>query len=331
MSEVLSQSQIDALLMGITSGQVNVEEVEEQSREAKKIKPYDFRSPKRFTKEQLKTLSSIYENYSRILASYFTSLLRFFAQLEVVSIEEQRYHEFNNALPDAVLIASGEVSDTSDTGSDSVFLLELPRNLSFLLIDRLMGGGGEFSDIDRDYTEIELALLGNIFSKMVPLMSDAWVNHYEIETRFDQIETNARLVQSIAPDEIVLIVVMDLVIRNINSTLTLCIPAVFLESIMKQLTTRTWNKIKRTDTVQSESRKELIMTSLKESALELRGVLGHAQVTTKDILELKVGDVLKLPKSVDAMIDVNVGETTWFKGNLGTKKMKKAIRIERVL
>ena len=63
MAEQLSQSQIDALLKRMNSGEMDVQEP------TRKIREYDFRSPKKFTKEQLKALDSLHETFSRMVAS----------------------------------------------------------------------------------------------------------------------------------------------------------------------------------------------------------------------------------------------------------------------
>ena len=99
MAEILTQNQIDALLKGIDSGQVEM-----SSDNKPKVKEYDFRAPTKFTKEQLNTLSNLHETLGRLLSSYFLGLLRMSCEMEVISIEEQRYYEFNNALPDLSLI-----------------------------------------------------------------------------------------------------------------------------------------------------------------------------------------------------------------------------------
>ena len=92
MAGVLSQNQIDKLLSGLQSNKDDGDSKPLREEESK-VKVYDFRSPKKFTKEQLKTLESLYENFARILSSYFTSLLRIFCEIEVVQIEEQRFFE----------------------------------------------------------------------------------------------------------------------------------------------------------------------------------------------------------------------------------------------
>ena len=105
MADVLSQSQIDELLNSFSSqGTKAFDEIEEHANN-KKIKNYDFKMPKKFTKEQLKIIDGIFENYGRILSSYLTGLMRTYCKVEVLQIEEQRYYEFNNALPDYVMMS----------------------------------------------------------------------------------------------------------------------------------------------------------------------------------------------------------------------------------
>ena len=138
MAEALTQSQIDELLSRMRSGDSQAQ-VEQED----KVKEYDFSSPKKFTKDQLKSLTSLYENYARFLSSYFTSVLRSACEVTISQIEEQRYYEFNNALPDNALIGMIGFAPQSSPADENTMMLELPTSFGFLLIDRLMGGSGE--------------------------------------------------------------------------------------------------------------------------------------------------------------------------------------------
>ena len=66
MAEILSQSQIDALLNSLQGNSEPIEEIEKKESETK-YRKYDFYSPKKFTKDKLKILKSIFDNYSRRL------------------------------------------------------------------------------------------------------------------------------------------------------------------------------------------------------------------------------------------------------------------------
>ena len=97
MAEILSQSEIDELLNALQSGEFNVTDIQKETEE-KKVRVYDFRRPHKFAKDQLRTMEVIYENYSRLMASYLSGVLRSFCQVEVISVEPQTYYEFINSL-----------------------------------------------------------------------------------------------------------------------------------------------------------------------------------------------------------------------------------------
>ena len=96
MPEVLSQSQIDALLNSMNSGGAGQAPAEEEPQE-KKYRKYDFSSPRKFTKDRLKMLNSIFDNYSRVLTTRINGLVHATCEISVESVEEQRYFEFSNA------------------------------------------------------------------------------------------------------------------------------------------------------------------------------------------------------------------------------------------
>ena len=76
MGEVLSQNEIDNLLKALNSGEIDVEEMKEQSSEIQ-VKNYDFKRPAKFSKEHLRTLELIFEHYgvySRICQTYLYQL-----------------------------------------------------------------------------------------------------------------------------------------------------------------------------------------------------------------------------------------------------------------
>ncbi len=327
--EVLSQSQIDDLLNSLTSGTITTEEIQEES--GRKVKEYDFRTPKRFTKEQLKIVSSVYENYSRLLSSYLTSMLRLFVEVECVHIEEQRYSEFNNALPDSVMTGIGEIRFTGSNDDNNTIIMDFAKPITFAIIERLLGGTGDGLDVDREFTEIELSLMENVFKGAFPQMSDSWFNYFELDSLYRKIETNSRLMQVIAADETVVIIILDVTIKDLQGTISICVPAVCLEEILKKIDSQHMRNLRRINSAGDKERRELVMRYLQESELELRCIVGHTEVSLGDVLYLSIGDVLQLGKPVTALVDLNVGESCWFHGNVGIQRGKKAIQIKEVL
>jgi flagellar motor switch protein FliM len=328
--EVLSQSQIDDLLNSLTSGAVDIEEAQEDFTQ-KKVKEYDFRSPKRFTKEQLKIVSSVYENYSRLISSYLTAMLRLYVNVECIAIEEQRYSEFNNALPDSVMSALGELRFTGSNEENNTIIMDISKPIAFAIIERLLGGSGDGLEVDRDFTEIENSLMENVFKGAFPQMSDSWSNYFEVDSLYRKLETNSRLIQAISADETVIIVMFDVSMKEIAGSISICIPAVCLEEVLKKIDSQYARNLRRINSAGDKERRELVMEYLSESDLEVRCVIGRTQVTLGDVMYLSPGDVLQLDKPVGSLVDLSVGESPWFHGKIGVQRNKKAFQVVKVL
>jgi len=330
MAEILSQSQIDELLNNLNSGEVDIKEMESQSKE-KKIKEYDFRSPKKVTKETIKLLNGIYESYCRNISSNLTSMLRLMCDVTVEQIEESIFHEYNNALDDYVLMGLIDVNFPDGTVSDNQILMEVSKSLSFVMIDRLLGGSGEENNYVRDYTDIELTLLSNLFKQIAPQMGLSWEGTIDLKTEFNKIETNSRFIQSVNYNDTVLIIVLNATLNQANGKITICIPSNILDEVFKKASFFSKNNKRKNSDINYENQKEIIMDTIKVSKLIVSGVLGKTEATLSDILNMQVNDVIMLDKSISQDVDINVDGEKWFEGKWGAKKNKGVIKINKII
>ncbi len=325
MPEQLSQSQIDALLKKMASGGEDVQE------EKQKIKEYDFKSPKKFTKEQLKAMDGLYETFSRMLASFFSGLLRTVCEITVVQIEEQRYYEYNNALPDTALVGLVEMRPENKRYEGSTFILDMSTSVGFYLVDRVLGGPGSGFNLSRDYTDIEIAILTNIIDKITQRLQETWQNNLPISANLAEIQTNARLLQVFAPEDVVLIVILNVKLGQVEGNLNICMPAEFLESVMHTFSLRYARPAKHQDRDKEEQKKRIILENVCESDMEIRVIFDQFQLELQEIMQLQPDDVIPLSKRVDSDVLVTVDKIPWFTAKLGQTKKKKAIRLNDIL
>lgn len=231
MAEVLSQSQIDALLNSMQNG--NAKSASEEPKQAEQnYRKYDFYSPKKYTKEKLKMLRSIYDNYSRVAAAQINGLFRVASEMEVVGVEEQRYYEFGNALNETDVITLAKV-ELQDHSKNPPMLFHIAPTLMGAMIDRMLGGTGtDFSvDMSYTYTDIELALYEKIIGRLVGLTSDVWATYIKFKTNFERIEENPSMFQGITVDETVVIIMLQIQIGEIQGMMNICIPGTLLFNI----------------------------------------------------------------------------------------------------
>lgn len=328
MAEVLSQSQIDALLGALQENNSAEPEVVEKKKEYRK---YDFYSPKKFTKDKLKILSGIYENYSRIASSQINSLFRVTSELEVVAVEEQRYYEFCNALSDRDIFSLIKIQIPEETKNPPM-LIHVSQVLMVNWIDRMLGGVGDDSDIDSsyEYTEIEQQLYQRVMEYLIRPMKDSWGGYVRLDARFSRVEENPRLFQDIGMDETVVIIMLNVTTNEIQGRISICILGNLLSNIFSIM-----DKYRRTENLYGNQVRDYradIMESICQSALEVKAELGGAKLSLKDIYNLKVGDVIDLNKPKDSDVSVLVGKQTWFTGQLGVHNKNVAVKLNtRVL
>ena len=327
MADVLTQAQIDEMLKSVAMG---AEPLVAKSDEAE-VKEYDFRAPKKFTKEQIKILESIFENYARLLSSYLTGKLRLYCRVSLMNIEEQRYNEFNNALPDYVVMGMVDLGIKNDEISETDVIVQVSNSVTYTMIDRLLGGKGEYNDLNRDFTDIETTIMTDVMKSFTELLKEPWQMHIDLEPRLIGIETNSRVVQTIGHEDTVIIVALEVEINSQNSIVSVCIPAINLDEIMGKFIPRYSTSRRKTDAHREQERRDSIMGGISTTDLVVRAVLGEINLDMYEVLTLQVNDVIPLSKKISENIVVKVGERPWCDGKLGTYNNKKAIMIENFI
>ncbi|MGN0678268.1 MAG: flagellar motor switch protein FliM [Oscillospiraceae bacterium] len=325
--DVLTQAQIDEMLKSVAMG---TEPIVTQTEEVK-VKEYDFRAPKKFTKEQIKVLESIFENYARLLSSYLTGMLRLYSKVTLLNIEEQRYSEFNNALPDYVIMGMVDLGIKNDEISETDVIVQISNTITYTMIDRLLGGKGEFSDINRDFTEIEITIMTDIMRSFAEMFKEPWMTHIDLEPRLIGIETNSRVVQTIGHEDTVIIVALEVEVNAQTSIVSVCIPAINLDEIMGKFIPRYTRSGRKTDANREQERRDNIMAGLSTTDLEVKAILGTINLDLYEVLTLQVNDVIPLDKKISENIEVKIGDKLWCNGKVGTYNNKKAIMIENFI
>ena len=187
MSDVLSQSQIDMLLNSMREGNSGADKQEEKKE--KEYKKYDFYSPKKFTRERLKILKGIHDNYCRIIVSQLNGILRMNCEIEVISVEEQRYHEFGNSLGenDVMVLLYMKLPDDS---KNPPIVFHISQLLVTNMIDRMLGGEGDTAElpVEYTYTDIELALYQKLLTYFSGAIKDSWKNYISLSVDHRRLE-----------------------------------------------------------------------------------------------------------------------------------------------
>lgn len=322
MGEVLSQNEIDNLLAALSSGEVDAEEM--KGGNERQVKDYDFARPAKFSKEHLRTLEIIFEHYGRLLSTNLPGYLRKNIQVEVVNAEAITYQEFSNALSNPVIL--GVVNFSPLKGS---ILLEMATNLGYAIIDRMLGGEGNPLEKNREFSEIELAIMEKIIGVCVRLMREPWANVIDINPYLERIETNSQFAQIISPTEMTALVTLNIHVGDIEGLMNICIPYVVVEDIMDRLSTKYWYS-----TLQDKDENaynEAIESLIRRAQIPITAVLGEADLSVQEFVGLQVGDIIQLDTAVEDELYVYVGNIKKFTVLPGSSGDKYAVRVTSVL
>lgn len=323
MAEVLDQSEVDALLAAVDSGQVTAAGEVSRPADVKQIQEYDFKRPERVSKDQLRTLEAIHEGFARNLGASLSGFLRTIIEIRVASIEQLTYSEFIRSLPNPTSfnLLEGE-------GLDGQLCLEISPLIIYPIIDRLLGGNsGEVFVPQRPLTVIEQRLVNRLTDRALSNLSESWTNLVPVKFRLAATESNPQLVQIVPPNEVVVIIIFELKMGSRSGNMSLCIPFNVIEPLVGKLATQTWFNYRRQSSTAGQA--EQVRENIRLSNVEVRAFLARTTIKVGELLNLAPGDVLTTPKPANAEIMLQVEGLNKFAGRVGKLHGRRAVKITR--
>jgi len=320
---VLSQNEIDALLAALSSGEMDAEELKKEETQ-KKIRSYDFKRAVRFSKDHIRSLTRIHENFARYLTTYFSAQLRTFVQINVVQVEQLPYDEFIRSIPKMTILNIFEAEPL-----EGRMVLEVHPNVAFAMLDRLLGGLGTAPSKVGTLTEIETIIMERIFSRAFESLQEAWKTVVDISPRMEALETNPQFMQIVSPNETIALISLSTKIGDTSGMINLCIPHVVIEPIMPKLSVHHWFVSQKKSRVPEEV--EALRNRVNKAKLPIIAELGESQITVREFLSLSVGDVISLNKPVQEGLQIRVGDRLKYIGSPGTVKDRLAVQIDEIV
>ncbi len=322
-ADVLSQSEIDQLLSALSTGVVSAEEMKVEEKQ-KKVKVYDFKRPDKFSKDQIRTLYMLHENFARLLNTYLSTNLRTLVNISVASVEQLAYEEFIRSLSNPSVIG---IFNMSPLKGNVIF--EINPNIAFSIIDRLFGGEGTVINKIRTLTDIEETIIRKVITKSLDNLQEAWRHVVNTEPRLEVIETNPQFTQIVPPNDMVVIVTLQTQIGQVEGLINICIPYLVLEPIMSKLTTTFWVASSIAKQAHPEQ-VDILEKKIKKTYVPLAVELGTINLSVREFLSLNINDVLKLDTTVGSELKVIVGRKAKFLCHPGTANKKVAVQISGV-
>ena len=329
MGDVLDQSEVDALLAAVDSGQVKPDAGPQvyttgPSGTSVGVQVYDFKRPERVSKDQMRALEALHEGFGRNFGAALSGYLRTIIEVSVAHIEQLTYSEFIHSLPNPTCFNLLKAEQL-----DGQLCLEISPLIIYPIIDRLLGGSNADLFIpQRPLTQIEQRLVQRITDRATQHLSEAWSNLTPVTFSVNDFESNPQLVQIVPPNETVVVVGFELKMGNRAGTMSLCIPYNVIEPIMGVLAAQNWFSYQRKGGQEDHVRK--LTRNVNNAPVEMRAFLAQTTIKLQELLSLQVGDLITTDKPIDKDVLIQVEGRNKFVGQVGQLRGSKSVRITRI-
>ena len=317
-NEFLTQDEVDALLKGV-SGE---EEEEHSPVEAGGVRPYNLATQERIVRGRMPTLEIINERFARLLRIGLFNFMRRSPEISVGPVRVIKYSEFIRNL---VVPTNINVAQLRPLRGSALFVFE--PTLVFLVVDNLFGGDGRFHTRveGRDFTPTEQRIIQRMLQVVFDDYQSAWKNVYPLTFEYVRSEMHTQFANIATPTEIVVATTFNIDFGAGGGAFHICIPYSALEPIRDLI----YSTMQGDHTEPDRRWVRMLSKQVQVAEVELSATLLETSVTVKQLMQLKVGDVIAV--DVPPTINATVDGVPIFECSYGARNGQYAIRIERPL
>jgi flagellar motor switch protein FliM len=315
----LTQNEVDALLQGVSG---DVDEAPAVAEDRTRARPYNLATQERIVRGRMPTLEIINERFARQLRIGLYNFLRRSVEISVGPVKVTKYSEFIRNL-----VVPTNLNLVQFKPLRGMALMIFNPDLVFLIVDNLFGGDGRFhTRIEgRDFTQTEHRIIQRVLNIVFEAYAKSWEPIYPIEFEFVRSEMNTQFANIATPNEVVVTVTFAVELGQVSGEMHFCMPYSMIEPIKDLLTSSM-----QAENLEVDKRwVRLMRQQIQMAEVEIVADLGTAQISLRDIVNMKVGDVIPLdiPKTVEAKVDgVPVMECAYGKFN-----GQYTLRVEKLL
>ncbi len=322
--DVLSQAEVENLLSALEAEPEDLQPMVASPvtlRPKEKVSVYDFKRPERVGKEQMRALQTMHEGFGRNFGAALSALLRNIVEVKLTSVDQLTYSEFVFSLENPTCF-----NLINAPPLEGQLILDINPSILFPIIDRLLGGSTmSTASVRRPLTEIELRLVSRITSLFLAEMQHTWENVLQFELAVDRVESNPQLVQIIPANEVVVLISFELTVGETRGMVNLCIPFNSIERISHKLTSNSWVSYSKRPPTQESI--QMISDRIAEAPVEVVVELAETTISTADLINLRVGDIIATEKDVAEPLVVSVEGKPKYFAKPGQYKGRKAIEV----
>lgn len=316
MNKILAQDEVDALLRGLSGGEI---EAENDAPSDEGVTSFDLTNQDRIIRGRMPVLEIINDRFSRLCTSALTNAVRKRVELNPISTDMSKFGDFMRSLPVPTSINIFKMDPLRGSA-----MLVVDARLVFALVETFFGGQGTQPKIEgREFTRIEQAIVEKVVGIVLHSLEEAWQPVHAVSMELIRSEINPQFAAIVPPSDVVVVITFEVELENAVGSFVICLPYATIEPIRSKLHASFQTERLEVDHAWVGRLKERLM----ETPVELKVDFGHTQITGNQLLKLQAGDVLMLDKDIDGLMEVTVDDVPKFMVSAGTLRGNLAVQI----
>jgi len=321
MSEILSQDEVDSLLDGLDSGEV--EAAKDKATKPEKIDgiiAYDFTSQDKVVRARMPTFDVINERLSREVRATLSSLLQTNVDVSANPFDTLKFSEFVRSLPVPTSLHVFRMEPLRGHG-----LIVLESQLVYNLIDTFFGGEalGKARVEGREFTNIEEVMIKKAVVAVLKNIEASWAPIEPVKTTLIRSEMNPQFTAIVLPTDLVLVTRFEIELEQSAGNLVVCYPYSMIEPMRNKLSSGVQAEVEEIDTNWRKMIREVIL----ESEIVLRIELGKTEITGERLIYMQKGDIIQLDNDACDPLMCYVDGLVKLKGYAGVQRGFQAFQI----
>ncbi|MGE4504971.1 MAG: flagellar motor switch protein FliM [Desulfovibrionaceae bacterium] len=319
MSKILEQDEVDALLRGLSGGDVETET--DLPEDDSGVVSFDLANQDRIIRGRMPVLEIVNDRFARLATNALANVMRKRVDINPISIDMSKFGDFMRSLPVPTSISIFKMDPLRGNA-----ILVVDSRLVFALVESFFGGAGSQPKVEgRDFTPIEQAIVDRVVKIALANMEDSWKPVHEVHIEMIRSEVNPQFAAIVPPSDVVIVVTFEVELENAIGSLICCLPYATMEPIRGKLHASFQSERLEVDHVWINRFKERLM----ETPVEIVVRMGHSTISGRQLMNMKKGDIILLDTDEDDLLEAEIEGVRKFHGIPGRVKGNKAFQIVR--
>jgi len=317
MSKILEQDEVDALLRGLSGGDVETET--EIPEDETGVVSFDLANQDRIICGRMPVLEIVNDRFARLCTNALANTMRKRVDINPISIDMSKFGDFMRSLPVPTSISIFKMDPLRGNA-----LLVVDSRLVFALVENFFGGAGSQPKVEgRDFTPIEQAIVERVVKIALANMEESWKPVHEVHVEMVRTEVNPQFAAIVPPSDVVIVVTFEVELENAIGSLIVCLPYATMEPIRSKLHASFQSERLEVDHVWINRFKERLM----ETPVEMVVRMGRTTISGRQLLYLQEGDIILLDTDEDELLEAEVEGVRKFQGLPGRVKGNKSFKV----